>query len=288
MDARLRLVVGDGNYFFRLVGQLPRIWRQMLFVASLCVTAIGPHNGVRKGVVHRSKHCKSEAHQNRTVIVDAGANCGNSLKRLQQLFPRLRAPGVEVYLWEANPHVQRAYLGDIEMRDPRVKLYRNAVWIRDEPVTFFLQKRDENKTVDELRHEFPCKPWDRHGNAHGGSSLISESIENAALYKKDANAFNRGVGVRVQGRDFPAWLVSLKLCKERDHDFVIVKIDIEGAEYLVLSRILDLGLECYADKWLVEFHHAKRSKHSATTGVIDRFVGATRRCAKTVVMDQRW
>ena len=159
----------------------------MLFVVSLCVTAIGPHSGVRKGVAHRSseqKHCKSEAHQNRTVIVDAGANCGNSLKRLQQLFPRLRAPGVEVYLWEANPHVQRAYLGDIEMRDPRVKLYRNAVWIRDEPVTFFLQKRDENKTVDELRHEFPCKPWDRHGNAHGGSSLISDSIENGALYKK--------------------------------------------------------------------------------------------------------
>ena len=159
----------------------------MLFVVSLCVTAIGPHSGVRKGVAHRSserKHCKSEAHQNRTVIVDAGANCGNSLKRLQQLFPRLRAPGVEVYLWEANPHVQRAYLGDIERRDPRVKLYRNAVWIRDEPITFFLQKRDENKTVDELRHEFPCQPWDRHGNAHGGSSLISDSIENGALYKK--------------------------------------------------------------------------------------------------------
>ena len=97
----------------------------MLFVVSLCVTAIGPHSGVRKGVAHRSseqKHCKSEAHQNRTVIVDAGANCGNSLKRLQQLFPRLRAPGVEVYLWEANPHVQRAYLGDIEMRDGVVQL----------------------------------------------------------------------------------------------------------------------------------------------------------------------
>ena len=196
-----------------------------MFVASLCVTAIGSraNNGVRKGAARSSerKQCKSEAHQNRTVIVDAGANCGNSLKRLQQLFPRLRAPSVEVYLWEANPHVQRAYLGDIEMRDPRVKLYRNAVWIRNEPVTFFLQKRDENKTVDELRHEFPCKPWDRHGNAHGGSSLISDSIENGALYKKGANAFNRGVGVHVQGRDFPAWLVSLKLCKERDRDYVI-------------------------------------------------------------------
>jgi len=255
--------------------------------------AISPHasNDMRKGATHRSserKHCKSEAHQNRTVIVDAGANCGNSLKRLQQLFPRLRAPDVEVYLWEANPHVQRAYLGDIEIRDPRVKLFKNAVWIRDEAVTFFLQKRDENKTVDELRHEFPCKPWDRHGNAHGGSSLISNSMENGALYKKGANAFNRGVGVHVQGRDFPAWLVSLKLCTEPDRDLVIVKIDIEGAEYLVLSRILDLKLECYADKWLVEFHHAKRSKHSATTGVIDRFVGAIQGCAKTVIMDQRW
>ena len=118
--------------------------------------------------------------------------------------------------------------------------------------------------------------------------MISDSIENGALYKKGANVFNRGVGVQVQGRDFPAWLMSLKLCKERDHDYVIVKIDIEGIEYLVLSRILDLGLECYADKWLVEFHHAKRSKHSATTGVIDRFVGAIQRCAKTVVMDQHW
>jgi len=198
----------------------------MIFVGSLCVMAISPHasNDMRKGATHRSserKHCKSEAHQNRTVIVDAGANCGNSLKRLQQLFPRLRAPDVEVYLWEANPHVQRAYLGDIEIRDPRVKLFKNAVWIRDEAVTFFLQKRDENKTVDELRHEFPCKPWDRHGNAHGGSSLISNSMENGALYKKGANAFNRGVGVHVQGRDFPAWLVSLKLCTEPDRDLVI-------------------------------------------------------------------
>ena len=261
-----------------------------MLVAVLCVT-VGPPNSVRKGVAHRGserKQCKSKVHQNRTVIVDAGANCGNSLKRLQQLFPRLRAPGVEVYLWEANPHVQRAYLGDIETRDPRVKLYRNAVWIRDEPVRFFLQKRDENKTVNELRHEFPCKPWDRHGNAHGGSSLISDSIENGALYKKGANAFNRGSSVNVQGRDFPAWFMSLKLCRERNFDYVIVKIDIEGAEYLVLSRILDLELECYADKWLVEFHHAKRSKHSATTGVIDRFIAAIGACAKTVVMDQRW
>ena len=144
-------VSGSARYTYTIIGAdqvlesyARRARRPMLIVASLCVAAFGPHNNVRKGVAHRSgerKHCKSEAHQNRTVLVDAGANCGNSFKRLQQLFPRLRAPGVEVYLWEANPHVQRAYLGDIETRDPRAKLYRNAVWIRDEPITFFLQKR---------------------------------------------------------------------------------------------------------------------------------------------------
>ena len=263
-------------------------WLMLVFV-WLSSAVVGALSGTRKDKTHSGPRCESLAHKNRTVLVDAGANCGNSLKRLQQMFPRLRDPRTEVYLWEANPHVQRAYLGDIEQRHPRSKLFRNAVWIRDEQVTFYLHKRDENKTVEQLRKEFPCKPWDRHGNAHGGSSMLSESIDpNAGLFKLGSNEHNRGIGVQIEGRDFASWLASLRLCKEPARDYVIVKIDIEGIEYPVLSRIVDLGLECIADKWLVEFHHQKRQQHPATTGVIARFVDAMSRCPKKVALNQKW
>ena len=118
--------------------------------------------------------------------------------------------------------------------------------------------------------------------------MLSEKIENSGLYKRDSNAYNRGKAVQIRGRDFPSWLATLQLCDGPNRDYVIVKIDIEGIEYLVLSRILELGLACVADKWLVVFHHAKRSKHPSTTGVIHQFVAAIQSCPKHVVLDQNW
>jgi FkbM family methyltransferase len=53
--------------------------------------------------------------------------------------------------------------------------------------------------------------------------------------------------------DFSRWLRAT--C--RPEDYVILKMDIEGAEYAVLSKLIDDGALAYIDKLLVEFHHHK-------------------------------
>eukprot|EP00971_Amphidinium_carterae_P163578 3243573-Amphidinium_carterae.1 len=54
----------------------------------------------------------------------------------------------------------------------------------------------------------------------------------------------------VQGYDVAQWI--------RQHytpeDYIYVKMDIEGAEYAVIKRMLDDGVAEWVSKWAVEWH----------------------------------
>ena len=213
------------------------------------------------------------------------------------LFPRLRSARAKHYLWAANPHVLRAYWSNRSTIDPRVTVAPNAVWIKDELMTFYLSARDENKTPEQLRKDFPCKEWDRNGNAHGSSTLLSPGMnENVGKYKPGVISGTQGMGVTVEARDFAAWMMSLRLCEAEGKDYVVVKVDVEGVEYMLLERIMELGprVFCIADHWPIEFHHTTKKKmawhnrDNSTSGVVDRFGAMLKTCPKKVGYDTGW
>lgn len=156
----------------------------------------------------------------RTVLIDVGANCGNSLELLQRKFPVLRGSGVEIYAFEANPTLNRVYMRAVANADPRVHLHENAAWVRDGDLAFHLDQRDENTSDDMIRRQFPCDPKAKL-NAHGKAGIFVGG--------------RSGKSTTVKAVDFAAFLCRLQLC---ERDFVIVKIDIEGTRDLcVISEV---------------------------------------------------
>ena len=60
-------------------------------------------------------------------------------------------------------------------------------------------------------------------------------------------------GIPVPAVDFSAWLQ--EFCGDGDH--VVVKMDIEGAEYAVLGKMIADGTLVLVDELLIEFHWQK-------------------------------
>lgn len=174
----------------------------------------------------------------RTVLIDVGANCGNSYHLLLETKPLINTTNLEAYLWEANPSFIAWYLEPLAKRDPRVNVVPYAASNRTHHTKFFLTLGQTHLTQEEMNSKFPCDPHSRL-NPMGASSL-----------KRVPRA---GRTVRVQAVDFAAWMTGLGL---HTRDRVIVKIDIEGSEFDVLRHLLrfDVFDVCIVDTWFIEWH----------------------------------
>lgn len=102
---------------------------------------------------------------------------------------------------------------------PNLTILNKAIWIHDEGVNFYL-----------------------------GEDTLSSSI---LKHKKTGNLSK--VPTHVESVDFGKWL---KSNFEQD-DIILVKLDIEGAEYEVLEQMLMDGSIKYIDVLFVEFHNTK-------------------------------
>lgn len=102
------------------------------------------------------------------------------------------------------------------------QIHGKAVWIKDGQVDFYF-----------------C------GKGSQGSTIVKEKFSN----KVDHNN-----PVKVESIDFSFWLEQ-NFDKE---DFIVLKMDIEGAEYEVLNKMIDDGTIDYVDELIIEFHGRKQ------------------------------
>jgi len=96
-------------------------------------------------------------------------------------------------------------------------------------------------------------------------SAVTYFDGNVTLYHQDRGALTGGSLVRgkegldvnrfieVKGIDLAAWLLKNKSADE----MVILKIDVEGLEYDLLTHLLNNNIQSFVDWWLVEFHQSK-------------------------------
>jgi len=124
----------------------------------------------------------------------------------------------EIYSFEPVEYVAKAY------RDTLGINYSNkAIWIFDGEIDFYI-----NKTYKSTR----------------GNSLIKEKIS-GGLDKENP--------LKVPCINFSKWIIENF---DKD-DFIILKMDIEGAEYEVLNKMIKDGSIFYIDKINMEFHYDK-------------------------------
>lgn len=196
-----------------------------------------------------SKWVKTKRTVPRCIFIDLGAADGNSFGSFtaDTYGPVANCPSggsYEAFLVEANPRFQAA-LDTIETHNKQPKalvhaLAPNAAYMCEGQTSFYLD------TVN-------------HDNNYWGSSMSSNhpDVQKSGQEKVTVNTVNL-----------------MKLIAENTipQDYVLVKMDIEGAEYDILPCLANSPHASLVDKLLVEYHPL----NTATTGTTQAQIDAAR------------
>jgi FkbM family methyltransferase len=170
----------------------------------------------------------------RKVFVDCGSNtCAVLGERIE------RGLETEFFAFEPQPELV-ACIEEVRHRHPAIpiRFFNKAVWVHDGTIDFYL-----------------ATEWGP--NYRGGSTLLEGHVKNAA--KVDYSH-----PVTVECIDFSRWIG----CNFRRRDHLVVKMDIEGAEYPVLEKMVADGTIDYITELIVEFHwqmneNVSQERHAA-------------------------
>ncbi|KAL9102634.1 MAG: hypothetical protein Q9163_002249 [Psora crenata] len=173
----------------------------------------------------------------RYIFVDLGANRADSLEtflghqeaKFAYEFPRpdwATHDEAEIYLFEANPHFNAAL---VEVKERyhalgiKITIFPSTVVdVKDGTRTFYLD------TVN-VEHDF----WGSSTRPSHPDAIASENN-----------------GTELSAINISRWLLMNTLPR----DFVVVKMDIEGAEYEVIPHMVEMGVWKVLDYLLVEWH----------------------------------
>lgn len=78
----------------------------------------------------------------------------------------------------------------------------------------------------------------------------------STLMQGKRKVWDSGIFIKVETFDFSEWL------KQFEDDFVVVKMDVEGAEFPILDKMIRDGTIQIPDKLLVEFHPNKVAEYT--------------------------
>jgi FkbM family methyltransferase len=152
------------------------------------------------------------------VFIDGGGNWRRTVDRYLKL-----SKFDEVYVFEPNPIFYASYEGS------DFKLIKKAIWVEDCKMSFF-PSRDDNQVAGSLLREKMCKI-----RSNGATDFVSN-------YWHDE--------IQVECVDFSAWIKNNlpQGCR------LTLKLDIEGAEYEVLWKMIKENTIKMVDELYVEFH----------------------------------
>jgi len=154
------------------------------------------------------------ANRTKRVFIDLGAYNGDTIMAFMKLVPN--AAEYDMYAFECEPKNLKALRDNLKEYETRCgKLYNTIEVIPACAGT-------ENKIM----------------------SLYRDGVS-GRLVEPGANS-----GVEVQVIDFAGWL----LTKTSIEHFVVLKMDIEGAEFDLLARLVDVGAIEFVDKLQLETH----------------------------------
>jgi FkbM family methyltransferase len=156
----------------------------------------------------------------RKFFIDCGGHNGSSVRKFRNEIDRNNQ--FDIFTFEPNPEFSHHYSQFL-----RHNLLPYAVWIEDGEQNFFLDHEDGD-----------------------GSTLIREKLtkEEGGIGQLDKDS-----PLRVKSIDLSSWLRR----NFKKNDYIIVKLDIEGAEYKVLDKLCQDGTINYINQLFIEWHWFK-------------------------------
>lgn len=161
----------------------------------------------------------------RKVFIDAGAHRGDSIEQFYNWFKLIDDPNeYMVFAFEPNP----AFKEPLEsLRKTRgVNVHYQAIWTKTTTLEFAIDPKD----------------------ASLGSTVM----------KGKKSVWDNGQRIPVSAFDFSRFLGQFK------DDHVVVKMDVEGAEFPVLEKMIKQGTIKIPKLLMVEFHPNKVVEYTST------------------------
>eukprot|EP01012_Entosiphon_sulcatum_P024464 TRINITY_DN29624_c0_g1_i2.p1 TRINITY_DN29624_c0_g1~~TRINITY_DN29624_c0_g1_i2.p1 ORF type:complete len:300 (-),score=50.90 TRINITY_DN29624_c0_g1_i2:31-930(-) len=172
----------------------------------------------------------------RKFYIDAGANHYNStIQQFLQMYPH--ASEFRVIAFEASPVFAGEYL-----RHPEVEYHPVAVWTQNGTL-FFTGSGTVGRVFDTTR----LRPHPR-GGGEGKGEKEGEGDGN-----DPHPSASGGPIVRVRAIGLADFLFRRFVLE----DFVVLKLDVEGAEYAIVRSLMDTGAWRLVDEVFVEWHCEK-------------------------------
>lgn len=164
----------------------------------------------------------------RKFLLDGGTHLGQGLR---QIIKKHAVDNTwQVHTWEANPHTWHRYRNKNQLT--WIHSYNQALSDHSGTITL-------NVETAQTKYESGPAPIGQ------GSSVLSLDQWQAGPH---IGVFEEQV--QVPCIDFAQWIKNNCL----EQDYIVCKLDIEGAEYQVLSRMLELGVMSWIDCLYVEWH----------------------------------
>jgi len=163
---------------------------------------------------HLAASCGPAPQERRYIFVDGGAHIGESYLAFQKTDLYSQFQW-EVFAIEANPH-----LADRLPHVPRLTVIDKAIWVSDGTLEFFMESETS-----------------------GANSLFEKQFDKN-------NPTMAPTSIEVESFDFSQWLKS----NFTERDYIILSLDIEGAEYPVLDKMFEDGTMKYLDRLYIELH----------------------------------
>ncbi|MGW6021236.1 FkbM family methyltransferase [Streptomyces sp. NPDC055099] len=177
----------------------------------------------------------------RKVFIDCGTNLGVVLNRFIN-----ELPDHDFYAFEPNKELLPSIHQQVERADrsPRVEISHSAVWTHDGTIDLFL--------------------------GHHESSTVMPGKRVPPMYDQQ---IDYSTPISVPTTDFSAWL--RRTVTPNDH--VAVKMDIEGAEYPVLTKLVADGTINLISVLYIEWHYDRfpamsRADHDQLVAAVSDFV----------------
>ena len=164
------------------------------------------------------------------VFLDCGSHDGCSVRKFLDVMDD--ASEYEIHSFEPNPNLEKYH-------PVAPSVFHNcAVWTEYGEVTFY------------------------NHSTTGGSSVLKAKYDRSVRKTSAKPLWMKNFGlpeaITVEAIDFSDWL-AVNFSKD---DYIIVKMDIEGAEYDILKKMFREGTIAYVNEFWVEWHFTNHASYN--------------------------
>lgn len=156
------------------------------------------------------------------IYIDCGCCYGDSINSFKKYY--VNSSSFDIFAFECNLNLVDNLILHSKQND--YTLIQKAVWTEDATIPLYLGV---------------------------GKTITSDKYQSSSLMKNKKHLIDKKHPVMVEAIDFSLWLKS----EFNYSDYIIVKMNIEGAEYPVLSKMLEDGTIGYINKLYVAWHLPK-------------------------------